>query len=183
MALTIDWGTLVVSIPVVLTTAIAATKYLVKAYSKEHFDKRMEAFKAELQQEADKRKLEMEKEHTEYLKKLDSKMKVTADYIQTRYVKIQEVRTLMREKYITVKNASPADPILSKYIEGEIKKYLEINRMYFTDEFIELIDNFILQIFEARKNIYEAYVMRDSTVLHMPKNLRCMNNLVNLQKN
>ncbi|WP_124115324.1 hypothetical protein [Paenibacillus xylanexedens] len=163
MALTIDWGTLVVSIPVVITTALAATKYLVKAYSNEHFEKRMESFKAELQQEAEKRKLEMEKEHTEYLKKLDSKMIVSADYIQERYVKIKEIRALMQDKFLTVKNASPSDSVLSSYIETEIRKYLDNNRMYFTDEYIDFIDSFILHINEARMKMYEAYVIRDST--------------------
>ncbi|ETT49361.1 hypothetical protein BSK66_26805 [Paenibacillus odorifer] len=165
MGFTIDWGTLVVSIPVVATATVGAVKYLVKAYSKEHFDKRMEAFKAELQKEADKRKLEMEKEHTEYLKKLDSKMKVSADYIEKRYEKIQEIRTLLQEKYLTVKSVSPADPVLTSYIEQDIINCLEINRMYFTNEFIDLIQNLIRQIAEAKEHKYATYAIRDSTRL------------------
>ncbi|OME55571.1 hypothetical protein BSK59_13940 [Paenibacillus odorifer] len=173
MGFTIDWGTLAVSIPVIAATAVGAVKFVAKAYFKKHIDERFETYKNELnkdmeehknelQKDMEKYKYDLEKEQNEYIKKLDSKMKISDAYIEMRYTKITEIRELVQRFYFTVKNVSPADEILTSPMENELITHLESNRLYFTIDFINLIQKFATIIEETRLKKYKSHALSNS---------------------
>jgi hypothetical protein len=159
---TIDWGTLVVSVPVIATATIGAVKFITRAYFNEHLEKRMELYKTDLQREMEAYKLELEKDRSEFLKRLDNKSKVSNDFLNTSFLKMEELRGLVKTCYFAVKEMSPADNVFASPLERDLIGYLENHRMYFSTKLIELINSFITQSENTRKIIYTTYSVKDS---------------------
>lgn len=156
MGLSIDWGTLVVSVPVVAATCFGAIKYIGKAYLKEHFDQRLETFKAEL-----------EKEKNAYIKELemqvDKNRKLFEMYSQDTYQASQEVREQMRT-FIKLYNSSNfnIDELLGK--RRNLEESLDSNRIYISKDLSRLVEDLIKISIDAASAKQHYYYLRDQSI-------------------
>ncbi|MET3209656.1 UNVERIFIED_CONTAM: hypothetical protein ABIC26_002603 [Paenibacillus sp. PvR008] len=141
MNLSIDWGTLIVSVPVIAATCFGAIRFIGKAYLKEYFDQRLEAFKAELQKDNEKYKSELEKEKNIYINKLElqaSKNKQIFDlYSKDKYPRSIEVRDLVKE-FLKAYNSNSSNKSECLRIVDCFRDTLELNRVFISDQLYEL---------------------------------------------
>ncbi|MEK4427678.1 hypothetical protein MHB54_00310 [Paenibacillus sp. FSL M7-0802] len=160
MNLSIDWGTLIVSVPVIAATCFGAIKFIGKAYLKEHFDQRLESFKTELFKDTEKYKSELEKEKNFYLKELElqaTKSKQMFDmYSKDSYPKSLEVRDQTR-KFLKVYNSTTSSIRDCLDELNVLTKMFDNNKVHISPQFNDLLDELVLILQTAiyvKENFY-----------------------------
>ncbi|MBE7896092.1 hypothetical protein G7L40_20670 [Paenibacillus polymyxa] len=144
MNLTIDWGTLIVSVPVVAATCFGAIKFIGKAYLKQHFDQRLESFKTELLKDTEKYKSELEKEKNVHIKDLEFQaarsMKMfdmsSKDKYQAFITMWEQVRV-----FFNLYNSNRENPEECRIEAERIKESKKSISIHISEELAELFDS------------------------------------------
>ncbi|MGV2887219.1 hypothetical protein [Paenibacillus taichungensis] len=161
MNFTVDWGTLVVSVPVMIATCFGTIKFVGKAISKEYFDKRLASYTTELQKDFENHRSTLEKNRNEYIKRLeeeiDKNKMFREKYTEISFTAIQAVREEIRAcyKFSQTKDAK-SDELLYKKQKNLIE-VLDSNRVYIPEYLVASIEQFI-RIFYDTCTSYEVFV-------------------------
>ncbi|WP_063562900.1 hypothetical protein [Paenibacillus sp. O199] len=160
MNFTVDWGTLVVSVPVMIATCFGTIKFIGKAMSKEYFDKRLASYTLELQKDLENHRSTLEKDRNEYIKRLeeeiDKNKKFREKYTEISFTAIQAVREEIRicNKFSQTKDAT-SDELLYKK-QKDLIEVLDSNRVYIPEYLVTLVERFI-KIFYDTCTSYSAF--------------------------
>ncbi|WP_405169436.1 hypothetical protein [Paenibacillus sp. FSL H3-0286] len=143
MGLTIDWGTMVISVPVIAASCFGAVKFFGEAYFKEHLDRRAK----EIEKEFEAFKSKLETDQVEYIKRLDIQIERNRHIIDTytpKYIAATEnVRNEMNTCFQFLKTANYEIPSECHTKENELKTIFELNQVYISPKFKEHMIAFI----------------------------------------
>ncbi|OME41403.1 hypothetical protein [Paenibacillus odorifer] len=146
MGFTIDWGTMVISVPVMAASCFGAAKFFGKEYFKEQFDKKSATNLQEIKKEYDIFKSKLETDQEEYIKKLDIEIERNKHIIETytpKYITATEqVRNAMKDAFAFLNTEDVYSLEKCDAKSAALQECIEINRVYITDNFFELIEKF-----------------------------------------
>lgn len=160
MNFSVDWGTFVISVPVIAATCFGAIKYIGQTYSKEYFDKRLETYKVNLQKEMEEYKSGLEIERSEYIKKLDLEIERNRlrmlKYTELNFSATQSIEEVIRDAYNFLETVDSDDESIYSEKYKSLKTLFDVNKNSISKELAILVKDFV----ELFKQTYISKLLR-----------------------